>query len=152
MLNEIQIIGNLGKDPEVRYTPGGSAVVSFSVATQEKWKDKNSGEMQEKTSWHRVTAFGRLAEICGEYLKKGSQVYVSGRMESGKYTDKAGVEKYTADIVAKEMKMLGGKPERNDAGNTAPHQSYDGNSKATGSTEPDGSVAQPDNFDDDIPF
>ena len=148
MLNKIQIIGNLGKDVEVRYTPGGSAVASFTVATTEKWKDKNSGEMQEKTSWHRVTAFGRLGEICGEYLKKGSQCYVEGRMEYGKYTDKSGVEKYTADIVAKEMKMLGGRGERNESGNKAPRQSYDGSN--AGNSQPE--QAQTKDFDDDIPF
>jgi len=109
-VNKVILIGTLGKDPEVRYAQSGSALASVSVATNESWKDKN-GEKQERTEWHRVKFFGRLAEIAGEYLKKGSQVYIEGSLRTEKYTDKAGVEKYSTDIIANEMQMLGGKPE-----------------------------------------
>ncbi len=109
-VNKVILIGTLGKDPEVRYAQSGSALASVSVATNESWKDKN-GEKQERTEWHRVKFFGRLAEIAGEYLKKGSQVYIEGSLRTEKYTDKAGVEKYSTDIIANEMQMLGGRPE-----------------------------------------
>jgi single-strand DNA-binding protein len=108
MLNKVQIIGNLGADPETRYTTGGKAVTSIRVATTEKWKDKETGEAKEATEWHRIKFFGRLAEIAGEYLKKGRMVYVEGRLKTDKYTDKDGVEKYSTDILGDEMKMLGG--------------------------------------------
>jgi len=108
-INKVIIVGNLGNDPEVRYSQGGSAITTVSVATTESWKDKTSGEAQERTEWHRVKFFGRLAEIAGEYLKKGSQVYIEGSLRTDKYTDKAGVERYTTDIIAAEMQMLGGK-------------------------------------------
>lgn len=104
-------IGNLGKDPEVRYTAGGDAVANFSIACTESWKDKNSGEKKEQTEWVRITVFGKLAEICGQYLKKGSQVYIEGSLRTRKWTDQNGVEKYTTEIRCDEMKMLGGKPE-----------------------------------------
>jgi len=109
MLNQAQIIGHLGKDPEVRYLPNGNAVSNFSIATTEKWKDKTSGEAKEQTEWHRVTVFDKLAEIVGQYLKKGSLVYVCGKIKTRKYTDKDGTEKYTTEIHASEMKMLGGR-------------------------------------------
>src|SRR3982751_5178212 len=105
-INKVILIGNLGKDPETRYMPNGDAVTNITVATTETWKDKN-GEKQEKTEWHRVTFYRKLAEIAGEYLKKGRPVYVEGRLETRKWTDKAGVEKYTTEIVASEMQMLG---------------------------------------------
>jgi len=108
-INKVILVGNLGNDPEVRYSQSGTAMTSISVATSESWKDKTSGEMQERTEWHRVKFFGRLAEIAGEYLKKGSQVYIEGKLRTDKYTDKAGVEKYSTDIIADEMQMLGGK-------------------------------------------
>lgn len=108
-INKVIIVGNLGNDPEVRYSQAGMAMTSISVATSESWKDKTSGEQQERTEWHRVKFFGRLAEIAGEYLKKGSQVYIEGKLRTDKYTDKAGVEKYSTDIIADEMQMLGGK-------------------------------------------
>lgn len=108
-VNRVILIGNLGQDPTTRYLPNGDAVTNITVATTETWKDKN-GEKQEKTEWHRVTLYRKLAEIAGEYLKKGSQVYLEGRLETRKWTDKAGVERYTTEIIASDMKMLGGKP------------------------------------------
>jgi single-strand DNA-binding protein len=106
-VNKVIIIGNLGKDPEVRYLPSGSAICNITVATSRQWKDKTSGERQEETEWHRITFFDRMAEIAGEYLKKGKPVYVEGRLKTRKYTDKDGVEKYATDIVATEMQLLG---------------------------------------------
>ena len=108
-VNKVILIGNLGKDPETRYMPNGDAVTNITLATTETWKDKN-GEKQEKTEWHRITFYRKLAEIAGEYLKKGRPVYVEGRLETRKWTDKAGVERYTTDIIASDMKMLGSKP------------------------------------------
>jgi single-strand DNA-binding protein len=105
-LNKVQIIGNLGKDPELRFLPSGNAVTSFSVATTETWKDKE-GNKQEKTEWHAVKMFGKLAEVAGEYLKKGGQVYIEGRIETEKWTDKEGKDRHTTQIVASDMKMLG---------------------------------------------
>ena len=106
-INKVILVGTLGKDPEVRYSQSGGAITSVSLATNEKWKDKN-GEMQERTEWHRVKFFGRLAEIAGEYLRKGGQCYVEGKLRTDKYTDKQGVERYTTDIIADEMMLLGG--------------------------------------------
>ena len=106
-LNKVQIIGNLGRDPEVRYTPNGNAVCNVSVATTRQWKNKESGDKQEETEWHRVVFYDRLAEIAGEYLKKGRPVYVEGRLKTRKWTDKDGVEKYTTEIVADQMQLLG---------------------------------------------
>jgi len=106
-INKVILVGNLGNDPEVRYAQSGSAITTLSVATSESWKDKE-GNQQERTEWHRVKAFGRLAEIMGEYLKKGRQVYIEGSLRTEKYTDKNGVEKYSTDIIADEMQMLGG--------------------------------------------
>ena len=109
-INKVILVGNLGNDPETRYTAGGAAITTISLATSESWKDKQTGEAQERTEWHRVKFFGRLAEIAGEYLKKGRQVYVEGSLRTDKYTDKEGVERYTTDIIANEMQMLGGNP------------------------------------------
>lgn len=108
-VNKVILIGNLGKDPEVRYMPNGDAVTNITLATTETWKDKG-GDKQEKTEWHRVTFYRKLAEIAGEYLKKGRPVYVEGRLETRKWTDKSGVERYTTEIIASDMKMLGSKP------------------------------------------
>ena len=113
-VNKVILIGNLGKDPEARYMPNGEAVTNITLATTETWKDK-SGEKQEKTEWHRVTFYRKLAEIAGEYLKKGRPVYVEGRLETRKWTDKAGEDRYTTEIIASDMKMLGGKSDT-DAG------------------------------------
>ena len=108
-VNKVIIVGNLGKDPEIRYMPSGSAICNITVATSRQWKDKTSGERQEETEWHRITFFDRMAEIAGEYLKKGKSVYVEGRLKTRKYTDKDGVEKYATDIIAMEMQLLGGR-------------------------------------------
>jgi single-strand DNA-binding protein len=118
-INKVILVGNIGQDPEVRYSQSGTAMTSISVATSESWKDKTSGEQQERTEWHRVKFFGRLAEIAGEYLKKGSQVYIEGKLRTDKYTDKAGIEKYSTDIIADEMQMLGGKPGGGEGGGSS---------------------------------
>ena len=107
-INKVILVGSLGADPETRYTAGGTAITSLSIATSEQWTDKQSGQKQERTEWHRVKLFGRLAEIAGEYLKKGRQVYVEGSLRTDKYTDKQGVERYSTDIIASELQMLGG--------------------------------------------
>ncbi|MFC5740081.1 single-stranded DNA-binding protein [Dyella tabacisoli] len=107
-INKVIVVGNLGADPETRYTSSGTAITSLRIATSEQWTDKQSGEKQERTEWHRVKLFGRLAEISGEYLKKGRQVYIEGSLRTDKYTDKDGVERYSTDIIAAEMQMLGG--------------------------------------------
>jgi single-strand DNA-binding protein len=106
-VNKVIIVGNLGRDPETRYMPNGEAVTNVAVATTESWKDKNSGEKKELTEWHRITFYRKLAEIAGQYLKKGSQVYVEGRLQTRKWTDKDGVERYTTEIIADTMQMLG---------------------------------------------
>jgi single-strand DNA-binding protein len=108
-VNKVIIVGNLGRDPEIRYMPSGDAIANIAVATSFKSKDRNTGEQKELTEWHRISFFGRLAEIVGQYLKKGSSVYVEGRLQTRKYTDKDGVEKYATDIVAENMQMLGGR-------------------------------------------
>lgn len=108
-VNKVILVGNLGRDPETRYTPDGAAICNVSIATTSQWKDKASGERKEETEWHRVTFYGRLAEIAGEYLKKGRSVYVEGRLKTRKYKDKEGIEKYATDIIADQMQMLGGR-------------------------------------------
>ena len=108
-VNKAILVGNLGRDPEVRYSPSGAAVANVSIATTDTWKDKNTGEQQERTEWHRVVFFGRLAEIVGEYLKKGSQIYVEGRLQTRKWQDKDGNDRFTTEIVANDMQMLGGR-------------------------------------------
>jgi len=108
-INKVILIGNLGRDPEVRYTPNGAAICNITIATSRNWKDKNSGEKMEETEWHRVVFFDRLAEVAGEYLKKGRSVYVEGRLKTRKWTDKDGVEKYTTEIMADNMQLLGGR-------------------------------------------
>ena len=107
-INKVIIVGNLGADPETRYTGSGTAITSLRIATSEAWTDKQSGEKQERTEWHRVKLFGKLAEIAGEYLKKGRQVYIEGSLRTDKYTDKDGIERFSTDIIANEMQMLGG--------------------------------------------
>ena len=109
-VNKVILVGNLGADPETRYTQGGGAITSIRIATSESWTDKQSGEKQERTEWHRIKFFGKLAEIAGEYLRKGSQVYVEGSLRTDKFTDKDGIERFSTDIIANEMQMLGGKP------------------------------------------
>ena len=106
-VNKVILVGNLGKDPEVRYMPNGNAVANITLATSESWKDKQTGEQQEKTEWHRVVMFRRLGEIAGEYLKKGSQVYIEGKLQTRKWQDNSGNDRYTTEIVAREQQMLG---------------------------------------------
>lgn len=148
-LNQCQFIGRLGKDPEIRYAPSGDAVANFSVASSQKWKDKN-GEKQEKTEWVRLVAFGKLAEIVGEYLKKGAQVYVSGRMQTRKYTDKDGVERYTTEVVLDQMQMLGSKRTEGEQSSTPQAAT----TQATVDTRGGGARGRTEDFDDDsdIPF
>ena len=114
-VNKVIIVGNLGRDPETRYMPSGDAMTSITVATTDSWKDKATGEKKEQTEWHRITFFGKLAEIAGQYLKKGSQVYVEGSLRTRKYMDKDGVEKYATDIRADSMQMLGGRSQNDSA-------------------------------------
>jgi len=140
-INKVIVLGNLGKDPEIRYAANGSAIASFSIATSESWKDKNSGEKVEKTEWHRVSAFGKLAEIIGEYLKKGSQVYIEGKLQTRKWQDKSGADRYTTEIVAKDMEMLGSK---NSGNSGAPETKRELQQEALVYNKPD--------FDDEIPF
>ena len=140
MINKAILIGNLGRDPEVRYTANGTAVANFTIATSERWKDKNTGEMQERTEWHRIVAFGRLGEICGEYLSKGRQVFIEGRLQTRSW-EQDGVKKYTTEIVASEMKMLGTKGSAGDF--------------PRGPSKPASDYPEPpymDSKDDDIPF
>ena len=149
-LNKVILIGNLGKDPETRYMTNGDAVTNITIATSESWKDKATGEKQEKTEWHRVTFYRRLAEIAGEYLKKGSQVYVEGRLETRKWQDKEGKDRYTTEVIANEMQMLGSR-----GGMGAP--SNDGDEErprgaAPGKASSGKSGAKFDDFEDDIPF
>src|SRR4051812_279050 len=125
-VNKVIIVGNLGRDPEIRYMPSGDAIANIAVATSYKSKDRNTGEQKELTEWHRIAFFGRLAEIVGQYLKKGSSIYVEGRLQTRKYTDKDGVERYATDIIAESMQMLG------NAGNGAGHHAGDD----SGHTEP----------------
>ena len=141
-------IGNLGKDVEMRYAASGDAVANFSIACTESWKDKNSGEKKEQTEWVRCTVFGKLAEICGQWLKKGSQVYIEGSIRTRKWTDKEGVERYTTEIRVDEMKMLGSKPaggQREDSGDYAPAPQRD-----VGGAPPN--KRSFDDLGDDIPF
>jgi single-strand DNA-binding protein len=146
-VNKAIIIGHLGRDPEVRYSAGGAAIANVSIATTENWKDKQTGETNERTEWHRVVFFGRLAEIVGEYLKKGSQVYVEGRLQTRKWQDQSGQDRYTTEIVANDMQMLGGR-----AGTGAGAGQSDDFSNAPGK-EPVSSGGVPtSDFDDDIPF
>lgn len=149
-VNKVILIGNLGKDPETRYMSNGEAVTNITLATTDTWKDKN-GEKQEKTEWHRVTFYRKLAEIAGEYLKKGRSVYVEGRLETRKWTDKNGVERYTTDIIASDMKMLGN---RSGSGSfESPPEHEEGNSNSASSRS--SSTKAPtgfDDMDDDIPF
>lgn len=121
-LNKVMLIGNLGNDPETRYTTGGDAVASFSLATTDEWRDKASGEKRQLTEWHKVVCFKRLAEIVGQHLRKGSQVYIEGRIKTKKWTDKDGIERYMTQVEATEMKMLG-KRERDDSQSQAPASS-----------------------------
>jgi single-strand DNA-binding protein len=162
-VNKVILLGNLGRDPETRYTTGGDAVTNLNIATSEQWKDK-SGEKQERTEWHRVVLFGRQAEIAGEYLKKGRSVYIEGRLQTRKYTDKDGVEKYSTEIVADRMQLLGGRDAGGASGGDvefagasagggggAPRRETASGAPA-GGTKGGGGKKNTEDFDDDIPF
>ena len=144
-LNKAILIGRLGKDPEIRYTQDGKAVANFTIATNEEWKDKNTGEKKERTEWHRIVAFGKLGEICSEYLSKGRLVYVEGRLQTRSW-EQEGVTKYTTEIVANDMQMLESKNAAQFSDNTAP--SYN----SSGSSGPQSQPSSGNEFDDDIPF
>lgn len=147
-VNKVILIGNLGSDPEVRYMPSGNAVANISLATSESWKDKESGEMQERTEWHRISLFNRLGEIAGEYLRKGSKVFIEGKIRTRKWQDQSGQDRYTTEIIADNMQMLdrasgagaSGMPPASPMSNTAPTQNQ----------AP--AAAPAEQFDDDIPF
>lgn len=148
MMNKVILIGRLGRDPEMRYMPNGEAVCNFSVATSEAWNDRN-GQRQERTEWHNITMYRRLAEIAGQYLKKGSQVYLEGKIQTRKYTDKNGIERTAYDIIVNEMKMLGG------GGNDGQQaqQAQNGTPPAPPTRKAPAATAAPvDDVDDDIPF
>ncbi len=140
-INKVILVGRLGRDPEVRYTPDGTAVANFSIATSEEWKDKGTGEKKEKTEWHRIVAWRRLGEICGEYLSKGSQIYIEGRIQNREWEDKEGIKRNTTEIVASQMQMLGSR----DAGDVS-------TSGAKAPTSDYQEPAGPATEDDDIPF
>ena len=164
-VNKVIIVGNLGRDPETRYMPNGEAVTNIAVATTESWKDKNSGEKKELTEWHRITFYRKLAEIAGQYLKKGSQIYIEGRLQTRKWTDKENVERYTTEIIADSMQMLGsrqgmgGSAPSDDEYSSAPAPRQNVGNSSAGSSAPASRPAAPSrpapNFsdmDDDIPF
>ena len=167
-VNKVILLGNLGRDPETRYTTGGDAVTNLSIATSEQWKDKN-GDKQERTEWHRVVLFGRQAEVAGEYLKKGRSVYIEGRLQTRKYNDKDGVEKYSTEIVADRMQLIGGGRDGGGAGGGAAEELSGGGREAGGTGGSTGGRSAPkgggskgggssggarkcEDFDDDIPF
>ncbi|HKN05606.1 MAG TPA: single-stranded DNA-binding protein SSB1 [Buttiauxella sp.] len=173
-VNKVILVGNLGQDPEVRYMPNGGAVANITLATSESWRDKQTGETKEKTEWHRVVLFGKLAEVAGEYLRKGSQVYIEGALQTRKWTDQAGVEKYTTEVVVNVggvMQMLGGRaaggapagggnPGQQQGGWGQPQQPQQAGNQFSGGAQPrpQQSAPAPSNneppmdFDDDIPF
>jgi single-strand DNA-binding protein len=152
-INKVIIVGNLGGDPETRYMPSGSAVTNITVATNESWKDKQTGEQKDRTEWHKVAMFGRLAEIAAEYLRKGSQVYIEGKLRTRKWQGKDGQDRYTTEIIADEMQMLGG---RGGAGGGGGSFGGGGGGQQGGGQQGGGESAPPqpgpDDFDDDIPF
>lgn len=148
-VNKVILVGNLGQDPKVRYLPSGGAVCSMTLATSESWRDKATGEQKEQTEWHRVVLFGKLAEVAGEYLRKGSQVYIEGQLRTRKWTDQSGVEKYTTEVlvnVGGTMQMLGGKQVEGKPAGSSPQQQLTQRQPAQQHNEP------PMDFDDDIPF
>jgi single-strand DNA-binding protein len=148
-INKVILVGNLGNDPETRYMPSGGAVTNISVATSESWKDKQSGEQKERTEWHRVAMFNRLAEVAAEYLRKGSQVYIEGKIRTRKWQDKDGQDRYTTEIIADEMQMLGAR-----GGSGGGSYESGGSSRSSSGGQGGGQQSPPpmDDFDDDIPF
>ena len=163
-VNKVILVGNLGQDPEVRYMPNGNAVTNMTIATTESWNDKQTGERQDKTEWHRVVMFRKLAEIAGEYLKKGSQVYIEGKLQTRKWQDNSGNDRYTTEIVANEMQMLGGRAgggQYQNQGQSNQSQSnqnqsgggaFDKQSSSASAQKQDDAPSGPSDFDDDIPF
>jgi single-strand DNA-binding protein len=156
-VNKVIIVGNIGRDPETRYLPSGDAVTNLSVATSDRYKDKATGEMKENTEWHRIAFFGKLAEIAGQYLKKGSQVYVEGRLRTRKWTDQSGQEKYSTEIVADSMQMLGGRAPGESGGMGGGMSSGGSSSSGGGFKERSQGAPAPassnlGSMDDDIPF
>ncbi len=159
-VNKVILVGNLGKDPEVRYTADGAAIANITLATTDTWKDKTSGEKKEATEWHRVAFFGKLAEIAGQYLKKGRSVYVEGRIRTRKWQDKEGQDRYTTEIIADQMQMLGsregmGGPSADEDGGSGGARSYGGGGGSGGAAKPAPAKKPAGNFDDmddDIPF
>ena len=147
-VNKVIIVGNLGGDPETRYMPSGAAVTNMTVATNESWKDKQTGEQKERTEWHKVAMFNRLAEIAAEYLRKGSQVYIEGKLRTRKWQDQNGNDRWTTEIIADEMQMLGGRGGAGGGGSFGGGQQ--GGGQKGGSSAPP--QPGPDDFDDDIPF
>ncbi|EPK8021441.1 single-stranded DNA-binding protein [Providencia rettgeri] len=148
-VNKVILIGHLGQDPEIRYMPAGGAVANLTLATSETWRDKQSGEMREKTEWHRVIIFGKLAEVAGEYLKKGSQIYVEGSLQTRKWQDQSGQDRYTTEVVVNvggSMQMLGGNGGNNQSGSQQPARQPQKSQQQAPRYEP------PMDFDDDIPF
>ncbi|MDH2370004.1 single-stranded DNA-binding protein [Providencia rettgeri] len=148
-VNKVILIGHLGQDPEIRYMPAGGAVANLTLATSESWRDKQSGEMREKTEWHRVCIFGKLAEVAGEYLKKGSQVYIEGFLQTRKWQDQSGQDRYTTEVVVNiggTMQMLGNGNSNNNGNQTGNKSTSSPNQQYSNQTEP------PMDFDDDIPF
>ncbi len=170
-VNKVILVGNLGRDPEIRYTPSGSAVANVTIATSDQWKDKQTGEQQERTEWHRIVFFNRLAEIVGEYLKKGAQIYIEGRLQTRKWQDQSGQDRYTTEIVANEMQMLGSRsgggsqfggdsnfggmgqsaPDQ-DTPQAAPQKQAPAASTPPAQSAPAAAPSAYDEFDDDIPF
>ena len=154
-VNKVIIVGNLGQDPETRYMPSGSAVTNFTVATNESWKDKKTGEQKDRTEWHRVAMFNRLAEIAAEYLRKGSQVYIEGKLRTRKWQGQDGNDRYTTEIIADEMQMLGGRGGSSGGGNFSGSGQGGGQGSGQGGDQGGGNAPPqpgPDDFDDDIPF
>ncbi len=147
-INKVILVGNLGADPETRYMPSGGAVTNLSIATSESWKDKQSGEQKERTEWHKVAMFNRLAEIAAEYLRKGSQVYIEGKLRTRKWQDRDGNDRYTTEVIADEMQMLGGRGGGGMGGGMSGGSA--GGDPGPGSAPP--RQPAPDDFDDDIPF
>lgn len=146
-INKVILVGNLGADPETRYMPSGGAVTNIRVATSESWKDKQSGDQQERTEWHSIAFFGRLAEVAGEYLRKGSQVYVEGKLRTRKWQDKSGNDRYTTEVIANEMQMLGSRGGAGVSGGVGM-----GASSPESSSAPMPAAQVAEDFDDDIPF
>lgn len=154
-VNRVILVGNLGNDPEVKYAQSGSAIANLTVATSESWNDKATGEKRESVEWHRVVLFGKLAEVAGEYLRKGSQVYIEGQLRTRKWTDNAGVEKYTTEIVVGMngvMQMIGGKREANQQKQNGWGQPQQPKPQLQSKPAQSGPIVPPTNFDDDIPF